>query len=156
MELIDGILGSSLSGRLFIKVRDQLGRAYTLGTSYIPGPDMGVFVIHVLTTPDKVEDVKAILKQELISLQSTPVNANELKSVQEHLKGNFKMSLDTPAALASECAFDELYGLGYNFSQHYAQAIDAVSSADVQKAAEKYLDFNKAAIVVTMPKKKVE
>ncbi len=152
MEIIDGILGSGLSGRLFVKVRDELGKAYTVGSQYTPGLDTGLFAVYVLTTADKVEAVQGIVWKEISALANTPVSDEELKAMKNYLKGSFKMSLNTPAVLTGVCALDELYGLGYDFYKHYDAAIDAITAQDVQRVAGIYLQAQKAATVITTPK----
>ena len=149
MEIIDGILGSGLSGRFFIKVRDESSKAYTVGSDYVPGIDTGVFSVYALTTNDKIESVRSLIQGELESLQKNPVSQAELSSVKNYLKGTYILGLDTPAALGFTCALNELYGLGYDFHQKYSQAIDAVSSADIQRVAKDYLDIHKSAMVLT-------
>ncbi len=152
MELIDTVLGSSLSGRLFVKIRDELGRAYTVGSDYIPGIDAGMIALFVLTTSDKVDSVKEIVIRQLQDIQTKGISEDELKSAKAYVKGNFKMVLDTPAALGTTSALDELYGLGYDFHEQFDGLIDAVSKEDIKRIAGQYLDVQKSAIVMTKGK----
>ncbi len=156
MEVLDAILGSSLSGRLFIKVRDKLGKAYTVGSSYVPGIDAGMFGVHVLTSPDKVQSIESIIWQEINLLQAQEMPAQELSQVKDYLKGAFAMGLDSPSALAAMSSFDELYGLGFSAYTRFNDHIDAVTAEDIQRLARQYLDSNKAALVITNGKKMVE
>ncbi|MBI3315059.1 MAG: insulinase family protein [Candidatus Omnitrophica bacterium] len=147
MEVIDALLGSGLSGRLFIKVRDELGEAYTVGSDYTPGMDAGVLSLFVLTTEDKIDSVKGILTRQAQALVAEDVTDEEIRSAKAYLKGTFKMGLDTPAALASLTALNELYGLGYDFHKDFDARINAVTKQDIRRVARKYLDARKSAVV---------
>jgi zinc protease len=149
METINAVLGAGLSGRLFVKVRDELGRAYTVGSHYVPGIDTGIFELFVLTTNDKIVTVKDILAKQLQEIVANPISDEELKSAKAYLKGTFKMALNTPAALGSMSAINELYGLGYDLHDKYEGYIDAVTKDDVKAVAAKYLKIDQAAIVIS-------
>lgn len=152
MEVIDSVLGSGLNGRLFIKVRDELGKAYTVGSNYWTGVDTGAIGMFVLTTNDKVESVKEIIKKQLEELQNGLINDGELKDVKAYLKGSFKMSLSTNAALGSISALNELYGLGYDQYLKFDQMVEAVSKDDIKRIARQYLNEANAAVVVSFGK----
>jgi zinc protease len=154
MEVISSIFGSSLSGRMFVKIREELGNAYAVGANYTPGKDAGMIYFYVLTTEAQLEKVKAILFKELQSLVNAPPGAEELKITKANLKGRFAMGLDTVGELASLTTFDELYGLGYANYQEYEKKIDAVTAQDIQRIARKYLDPARASVVVTRPPSK--
>jgi len=148
MEVIDAVLGSGLSGRLFVRVRDELGKAYTVGSDYMPGVDAGILSLFVLTTEDKIDSVKGILTRQAQALVAEDVTDEEIKSAKAYLKGTFKMGLDTPAALASLTALNELYGLGYDFHKNFDARIDTVTKQDIRRVARKYLDIQKSAVVI--------
>lgn len=153
VEVLTNILGSSFSGRLFSKIREELGKAYTLGGNYVPGIDAGFVYFYVLTTNQNVEKVVSLLKSEIQKIQSEPISDQELHDIQHYLKGNYKDDLQTNAALNFVVSLDELYGLGFNEYQHYAQHIDAVSSEDVKRLAQTYLDLSKSVVVITQSEK---
>ena len=148
MEVIDAVLGSGLSGRLFVKVRDELGKAYTVGSDYTPGVDAGILSLFVLTTEDKIDTVKGILTRQAQALVAGDVTDEEINSAKAYLKGTFKMGLDTPAALASLSALNELYGLGHDFHKDFDARINAVTKKDIRRVARKYLDIQKSSVVV--------
>lgn len=153
VEVLTNILGSSFSGRLFAKIREELGKAYTLGGNYVPGIDAGFVYFYVLTTNENTEKVVGLLKSEIQNIQNEPVSDQELRDIQSYLKGNYKDDLQTNAALNFIVSLDELYGLGFNEYQHYAEHIDQVSSGDMKRLAQTYLDLSKSVVVVTQSEK---
>jgi len=156
ISVIRSILGSSLSGRMFHKIRDQLGQAYTLGGGYTPGLDTGFIYFYVNTTDENAAKVKEILLEQIRELQTNEVEEEELNSTKMYLKGTFQRSLETSSSLGSIAIFDELYGLGFDHYKSYNEEIDRITKADLQRIAHQYLDLNKAAIVFTRPKKNQE
>ncbi|HLD69352.1 MAG TPA: pitrilysin family protein [Candidatus Omnitrophota bacterium] len=151
MEVIASIMGSSLNGRIFLKIRDELGQSYTLGGNYTPGIDMGVSAFFVSTTNEQVKKVQEILLSQIKELQTTDVTNEELNHTKTYLKGTFAMGLETNSALAFASSLDELYGLGFSHYKTYDQEIDRVTKADIKRLAQKYLDPQKCAVVLTIP-----
>jgi len=152
MEIINNYLGGGLGGKLFTKVREELGQAYTTSCHYGPDLETGTFVLYVLTTPEKVDSVKAIVIQELDKLRSVEISKEDLEAVKNYLKGSRVRGLATNSALASTVASDELLGLGYGNYQRFNNRIDAVTQADILRIAKQYLDVPRSAIVITKPK----
>ncbi len=156
MEIIRNVLGSSLSGRLFVKIREALGNAYTLGAMYTPGTDTGLLMAYALVAPNQKEAVAKIIENEIEQIRLNGITEQELKSAKAAIKGDFLMGLTTPSGLSSLTAFNELLGLGYDDHTKYPSRIDAVTVEDVKRVAGQYLDLNHGVLVITQPKKNVE
>ncbi len=152
LEVLTSILGSPLSGRMFTKIRDELGQAYTLGAGSVPGPDAGFIYFYVNTTDENINKVKELLLEEVAGLQTAGITDEELSRTKMYLKGTFQRSLETSSALGSIALFDELYGLGFDHYKEYDEKIGAVTKEDIQRIARKYLDVDQAAMVVTRSK----
>lgn len=150
MEIINTTLGAGLSGRLFVKVRDQLGKAYTVGSWYTPGVDTGNIVLFCLTTNAKVDTVKEIMLKEITDLSTVVMSDEELNSVKSYIKGTHQMGLATIGSQAARAAFNTLYGLGHDFEERYDQTIDAVTKEDIKAAAAKYLNLSQYVSVTTL------
>jgi zinc protease len=145
------ILSSSLGGRLFKRVREELGKSYALSGAVSPGIDAGTVTFFTLTTPDGAARVRAIMEEEFAKISSEPVAAKELADAKTFLVSRAARDQQTMDAQGMTRAVDELLGLGYANIDAYARNIDAVSSDDVLKAAKRYLDIRHAVVVVTLP-----
>jgi len=156
LEILTSILGTSFSGRLFNRVREELGQAYTLGGSWAPGIDMGFIYFYVLTSEENVQKVKQLVVSEIQKMQMEKVPGEELKNIKTYLKGNFKAGYETNSALSFTSGLDELYELGFENYQKYDENIDQVTQDDVKNLAQQYLDLNKSVIVITIPSESVE
>ncbi|VAX35796.1 hypothetical protein MNBD_UNCLBAC01-321 [hydrothermal vent metagenome] len=151
MKVLTSILGSSFSGRLFQSIREELGQAYTLGGSFIPGIDSGFIYFYVLTTQEKAVEAKELVMAEIKRLQTEDVPADELKNIKTYLMGNVKTSYETNSSLSFTTGLDELYGLGFANYKKYDTNISAITATQIKKLAQKYLDLNKVAIIMTLP-----
>lgn len=151
LELTASILGSSFSGRLFGKIREELGQAYTLGGASVPGKDTGYIYFYVLTSPDKAQAVKEFLVNEIKLLVNDGVTPQELKNMASYLKGRHKADIETSFSLAFMTSLDELYGIGYSDYKEYDRYIDRVTAGDIKRLALKYLNLDKAVVIVTIP-----
>lgn len=152
MDIISSVLGSSLSGRLFVKIREELGSAYTLGALYFPSLDAGLIIFYVLTADAQVDQVKKIVAQELQTLMNVPIHQKELDATKAQLKGEHALETHTIGGLANITALDELYGLGYSHYKNYESTINQVSAEDITRIAKKYLDPARGSFVVIRPK----
>jgi zinc protease len=133
-------------------VREELGQAYTTNCRYSPDLDSGTFVLYVLTTPEKVDSVKAVVMQELKNLRTQELSAADLEGVKSYLKGGKVRSLATNSALGATATSDEINGLGYLYYEKFNARLDAVTAMDIKRIANQYLDVSKAALVITRPK----
>ncbi len=148
LEILSSVLGSPLNGRLFTKIRDELGHAYTLGGSYTPGIDTGLIQFYASTTQEDATKVKEILISEIEKLRTDFVSEKELLDTKVYLKGIQKMSLETNDSQSATAAFDELYGLGFDQYRRYAENIDKVTKEDIRRLAQTYLDSRKSVVVI--------
>ncbi|MBZ0167100.1 MAG: insulinase family protein, partial [Candidatus Omnitrophica bacterium] len=140
VDVMTAILGSSFSGRLFTKVRDVYGKAYTLGGNLAAAIDAGYLYFYVITDEESLEDVEKLVREEFQRIKDEPVPEQELEDIKRYLKGSHASSLQTVAQQNSSSGLNELYGLGYDYHEKYDEFIDAVSQEDVQAMARQYLD----------------
>ncbi|HET8579304.1 MAG TPA: insulinase family protein, partial [Methylomirabilota bacterium] len=103
------------------------------------------------TAPENAAKSEAALKGELDRVQREPVPEEELQVAKSYLLGNLAMDRRTNARQAWYLAAYEIDGVGYEFLDRYVQQVRAVTAADVQRVARKYLATLRT-IVVQPPK----
>lgn len=150
LEALNAIL-SSMSGRLFQHIRDELGQAYTLGGNSLPGIERGMYYLYAATTSEQVKRVKEILLGEIADLQKNYVSDEELAKVKAYLAGQQKLHTETSASRAFISALDELYGLGFDNYRRYQEKINKVAKEDIMRAARVYLNTENMVEVIVMP-----
>lgn len=152
LEVLISILGSSFDGRLFKRIREEFGDAYSLSANSIPGIETGYVYLYILTNNENIESVQKIVNEEIIRIQKDGITEEELNKVKTYLKGNFKADLETNSALGFKTSLDEIYGLGYNEYEEYNKKIDTVTTDNIRELANLYLDLNKCVIIITKSK----
>ncbi|MEW5768265.1 MAG: pitrilysin family protein [bacterium] len=149
------IMTSILSGqgsRLFEHIRGKLGMAYFVGTFDILGLDPGAYVFYVGTVPEKIEEARAGLLEEIDRLKEVLVGEDEIERAKRHLIGTKEIDRQTNSSQAFEAALDELYGLGYAYGDGYAGRIEAVTREDIQRVARKYFKPDSYAVAIVKPR----
>ena len=149
VRVLGAVLGGGMAGRLFVELREKRGLAYALGVliPFRTGPSF--FVTHLGTAPENSAAAEAGLLAELERIRQASVGREELARAKAYLLGNFALDRRTNARQAWYLAFFEVIGAGWDFPERYAQALDAVTAADVEAAARRFLIH--PTIVVLLP-----
>jgi zinc protease len=150
LELIDEA-SSDLGSRFFIRIRENLGLAYFVGSSQATGLVPGPFVFYLGTSPSKVEAVKAEFLDEIRQLAEHGLTPTELHRAKEKLLGQQVIHNQSNDAFAYACALDELFGVGYDHYKRLREHIEAVTLEEVQAVARKYFAGTPSVLAVVRP-----
>ena len=144
------ILGGGAQARLFLNLRED--KAYTYGSysslgndKYAPATFTASAQVRNMVTDSTVVE---ILK-EIDKIAKTPVTDEELENAKAEYVGSFVLALERPQTIASYALNIETEGLPKDFYKTYLERINAITIDDVHKAAQKYMDINKARVVIT-------
>jgi zinc protease len=143
LEIIDEAC-SDLGSRLFLRIREEMGLAYFVGSSQMSGLARGMFGFYLGTAPEKLADVKAALNEEISKLAAHGLSAEELMRAKEKYAGQQEIRNQSNQAFAFQAALNELYGLGHSYHLEQRRQIDALTVEQVQAVAKKY--FSQPAI----------
>ena len=149
LQVIDSLLGSGMSSRLFKDLREQQGLAYQLGTGYSPNVLRGSFMLYIGTNPATIELAKKGLFEQINKLKTEYVGDTELANAKEKLLGNYILGLETNLDKASNIGWYEASERGYEFKDKYINLINSVTDADIIRVANKYFTDNYILSVVT-------
>jgi zinc protease len=142
---------SDLGSRLFLRVREKLGLAYYVGAQNFVGPAPGYLAFYAGTAPEHAARVEEELLAEAALLRKDGLSLEELERAKAKIIGNKKISRQDLGIYATGTALDELYGLGYAHTEAEDALIRAVTPAQVQASAAKYLRQDAAVIAVLKP-----
>jgi zinc protease len=137
LELIDEA-SSDLGSRFFIRIREQMGLAYYVGASQMPGLVPGIFAFYLGTDPQKIEPVKTALLDEIRKLASDGLTSEELMRAKKKLIGQQQIANQSNDSFGYQCALDELYGLGFNYYKSLEHDVEAVTLDEIKRVAGKY------------------
>ncbi|MEI2723638.1 MAG: pitrilysin family protein [Verrucomicrobiota bacterium] len=142
---------SDLGSRLFLRIREKLGLAYYVGAQNLLGVAPGYFAFYAGTEPEKAAQVEAEILAEIELLRAESLTAEELYRAKAKIIGQRKIGRQDLGGMAATTALDELYGLGFGYNDAEDAKLEAVTLAEVQAAAQKYLRPVAAVIAVINP-----
>jgi zinc protease len=149
LSVMNEIFSGGFGSRVIQSVRTRLGLAYNVGGSYGAGYDHpGLFVAEAGTkSSSTVAATKAVL-DEIGRLKTVPPTVEELRSAKDQLLNSFIFNYDSREKTLNEQVVLALYGYPPDFLEKYKSGIEKVTSADVSRVANKYIDVNKLAVVI--------
>ncbi|MEZ4599254.1 MAG: pitrilysin family protein [Syntrophotaleaceae bacterium] len=140
-QLLNTALGGSMSSRLFQKLREQRGLAYSVYSYLNSYSDSGALIIYAGTSPEDAPHACGIILKELHQITEHPLSAEELTAAKEHLKGQFLLSLENTENHMTRLARNELYFGRLLGTEEVLERIDKVGSEDILRlAAEIFQD----------------
>lgn len=151
VKVLASVLGGGMAGRFFSELRDKQGLAYTTAAQYPARVDNSYFLTLLGTAPENVARAEAALRAQLERAQREPPSVEELRVAKAYLLGNLAMDRRTNARQAWYLAAYEQSGVGYEFLDRYVAAVRAVSAADVQRVAQRYLAVLRTVVVQPTP-----
>jgi zinc protease len=134
------ILGGGSASRLYTRVREEGGLAYSVYSSNSPGRYGASLVVALQTRVDAVDSAVRLVKEEMARMAQAPVEARELRLAKDYLVGSFPLRLDTSRKVADILIGIEEYGLGLDYPERFKSEVAKVTAADVQRIAARYLD----------------
>ena len=142
------VASSILQQRVFVEVRVRRN------LSYAPDAFLQSFGANTggisVSAVDANQAVK-VMRDEITRLQQVPVSDDDLKGSVQQFLTRYYLGQETNAAQAGELAQQELLGGGWRNSFLVIDRLRAVTSADVQRVAQKYMR-NIQFIVLGNPK----
>lgn len=157
--VMDHVLGTSagFTDRFSKTLRDQMGLAYSTYANVTGGSGIypGSFLGYIGTRPENVETALKVMYQLIGQIRDEPVSDEELRTAKDYLKGSFVFDLETTGQLASLLITIERYQLGADYLVKYTRAVEAVTAADIQRVARKYLVPDQMVEVLCGPVTKI-
>jgi predicted Zn-dependent peptidase len=135
LYVFNTILGGTMSSRLFQRIREERGLAYSVFSALNGFADTGFLVIYAATSPQNADQVVRLVIDELRALRDRGPDPAELEVAREHLKGSLMLALESTSSRMSNLARQEIYfGRQQGLAATLA-SVDAVSSEQVQRLA---------------------
>ena len=150
LQVIDSMLGSGMSSRLFKNLRDKDGLAYQLGSQYSPNVLKGAFIVYIGTNPENLNYAQNRMLEEVFRLKKEFVGSKELQEAKDKLLGHYIIGQETNLDKATTIGWFEASGRGYKFDDQYAQLINSVTESDIIEVANKYFN-NKYILSIIKP-----
>jgi zinc protease len=141
--------GGGFTSRIMKTVRSDEGLAYSAGSGldagvWYPGQFRASFQSKSATVALAIK----LIKGEFEKMRSAPVTAEELEVAKQSFIETFPRSFESKDAMLGIFVSDEWTGRDPAYWQGYRDNIAAVTAEDVQRVAQRMLDFDQMAVFV--------
>ena len=135
LEVMADILGGGMSSRLFQKIREEMGAAYSVRAGADLFTDHGFMAVNAGIDQTKLIPVIQAVLTEMKKLKDEPVPEAELRRAKNHLVGRIILGLEASDELASFYGAQEIAGEPLMSPQELVEKLEAVTAEDVQNVA---------------------
>ncbi len=139
LDVMDSVLTSGRNSRLYQALVEQ-GIASSVNGYTSNLIDQGWYFLSA--TPAQgtsLEELDQKIRAEIATLQTKGITAEELQRVKIQTKASFILSNRSINSQAQQLGYNQTVAGDYRYSDRYLEALDKVTTADVQRVAQKYL-----------------
>ncbi|NLK97009.1 MAG: insulinase family protein [Epulopiscium sp.] len=146
---LNTILGGGMSSRLFQKIREDRGLAYSVYSYPTNYNDTGLFTIYAGMNPSQTIEVLDLIIKEIQALKTNKIPPNDLSKTKEQLKSNYIMGLESTNSRMSSIGRSQLMLNKVRTPDEIIEKVDAVTEERVAVLIDKLFDFsNMSASIV--------
>jgi predicted Zn-dependent peptidase len=156
LGLTNSLYGGAFNSRLVMNIREAKGYTYSPRSSVNALQQHGYFSVSAAVRNDVVAASLTEIFYEIDKLRSLLVPESELADAQNYLSGVFSMGLATQDGLLSQIGTVALNELPDDYLETYRDKVRALTPADLQATAQKYLDSANMQIVLVGDRTKIE
>jgi predicted Zn-dependent peptidase len=146
--LMNTMLGGGMSSRLFQKIREDEGMAYSIYSEMNPFRDVGSLSVYAGTSADKVEKLLRLTLGEFRRLKDEAVSTAELKRAKDQLKSNIVLGLESSSSRMANLARQQMYYGRFFGVDEITREIEAVTPELVQEIARELFQSDRIALTM--------
>ena len=146
LKLLSTILGGTMSSRLFIEVREKRGLCYHVRAIVDGYDDVGVFAIRAGLDAKRLKEASKVIRAEIAKVVKNGVTAKELAMAKDNVRGAMMLQLEDSSASAEFVGRQELFLKEASTAQERMARFDAVTRADILRAAREVLDVKQLSV----------
>lgn len=147
LTVLNQVIGGGPTGRLFRHLREEKGYTYGAYSNLSSPKWVGNWQANTEVRNAVSEAALNDLLDELKQVREVPVPAQEFSDARRTIVASFALALESPAGILNNYITRWRYGLPADYWDRYPERITAVTQADLQAAAKKYLDPGRIQVV---------
>ena len=140
------VMGGGLSSRLTRILRYEKRYVYTVQNVFTATRFAGFQQVRANARTDATIETVSIILEQLRRMGDELIPATELDAGKRAVVGNFALNLERPATILNQSYLRYRYGFSLDYWDRYPARMTAVTSAEVQAVAQKYMDPNRVLI----------
>jgi zinc protease len=139
--------GGSFSSRLFQKVREERGLAYSVSTQLGALAHASFVGGGVATRNDRAAESLAIIEAEMAEIAANGPSEAELESAKKYITGSYALRFDASTKIANQLTLIQTEKLGIDFIDRRNGLVEAVTLDDTKRAARRLFGEGKPFVV---------
>lgn len=148
VAVMNNLLGGGMSSRLFQRIREDMGAAYSVYSFPSTYTDCGTLTVYAGTSPDKAQEVVDELHAITRDLAENGVTEAEFDMAKEQLRVSYLLGLESSSSRMSAIGRSKLLrGVAVD-PKEIVKKIEAVTRADVERVAHEMFTSPFAASAV--------
>jgi zinc protease len=155
VSVMNAVIGGGPTGRLFTDLREEKGYTYGAYSSVSALQYRGAWSASMDVRTEVTEPALRDLMAEIARMRDEAVPEKEFQDKKRGVVAAFALQLESVSAVLNNYITSRLYHLPADYWERLPERIDAVTQAQVQAAAKKYLDPSRLQIVVVGEPSKV-
>ena len=155
LEVLNTVLGGSFTSRLNQNLREKHGYTYGASSAFDMRGSAGPFLATAGVQTDKTGDA---LKEFFIELDGilAQIPADELEKAKNYVALSFPGEFETTGDLARKLEDLVVHNLPEDTYANFVSAVTRLTAADLQRAAARYIQPEKMAVVVVGDRSAIE
>jgi predicted Zn-dependent peptidase len=146
--VLNTVLGGGMSSRLFQKIREEQGLAYSIYSDLNPFRDTGCLTVCAGTSLESTPKVVDSVLAEFRELKAGPLPAEELRRAKDQLKGSLMLGLESSTSRMSNLARQEMYFERFFTLDETIDEIEAVRAEEIAEMSNQLFQPEKIAVTV--------
>lgn len=153
LSVLVTILGGYFGSRLMANIREEKGYTYGIGSFVLSLKHASYLIVATEVGNEYIEPTLKEISFEMKRLQTELVSDDELDTVKSYLLGEFLRDFDGPFALAGSFKAINDFDLDYSFYDNYLKVLRSLTSEELMRLAQQYLNPEDCYTVVSGNKK---
>jgi predicted Zn-dependent peptidase len=146
-SLLGNVLGGGTSSRLWQKIREEKGLAYSVGASGMTMQDCGIFQIFAATSPENFQQTVDLSIAEMRKIKANGVCEAELQLAKDQTLASILLGLEDSGVRAGNLAQSEAtHGRQISIDETL-QNLEKVTISDVQLIADEYFTSENISLI---------
>jgi zinc protease len=130
---------AGLGGRLFEELRSRRSLAYAVSAAPVPRWVGGAFIAFIGTAPEREQEARESMMQELLRTAEVPLERDELERARRYLIGSWQIRQQTHARQLSDLAGALLLGAGLAELRDFVPRVATTTAEQIRAAAERWI-----------------
>jgi zinc protease len=148
LSVMNAIFGGVFNSRINLNLRERHGYTYGARSQFAFRRQAGPFIVAAPVRNEVTRESVVEVLNELRRIRTGDIEDHELNDTKSYLMGVFPATVQTASDIASRLVDMELYGLPVDYFERYRETINSVSKGDIERVAQKYIDPERALIVI--------